>query len=156
MDLKTLMRLKAAAGGSAGPGKNLLNVLDYESMAGMTADALSNGVIDLESVYADNSSLIRWKTQHPAGTYTISDQITGAGVKNTRLLCDKAFEGGRWNDFYKGYWCNLSSGKLTFTVEESFVIGLVLVTNTAGEPGKVYDLQLETGSEATPYEPFRG
>lgn len=154
MDLKTLMRFKAVAG-TTGPSRNLLNVLDYDSMAGMTAGELSNGVIDVASVYADNSSFIRWKTQYAAGTYTISDKITGAGVKNTRLLCSKEFEGGRWNDFYNGYWCNLSNGKLTITVAESFTIGLVLITDTAGQAGKVYDLQFETGSEATPYEPYR-
>lgn len=155
MDLRKLLQLKAA-GGKSGPGKNLLNVLDYDSLAGMTADALSNGVIDLESVYSDNSSLIRWKKLYTAGTYTISDKITGAGVKNTRLLCTKQFEGGTWNNFYNAYWKNLSDGKLTFTTEEDFCIGLVLVTNTAGEPGKVYDLQLEAGDQATPYEPYRG
>ena len=155
MDLKKLMQLKAAAGGGK-PGKNLLNVLDYDSLAGMTEGDLSNGVIDVASVYADNSSMIRWKKQYAAGTYTISDKITGAGLKNTRLLCNKEFPGGTWNNFYKAYWKNLSDGKLTFTTEEDFCIGLVLVTQTAGEPGKVYDLQLETGDEATPYEPFRG
>lgn len=157
MNLKQLIWLKAASGRS-GPGKNLLDVTQYLSAKGIPPESFSNGVIDDPSIGEGNADFVIFSQVFPAGTYTMSAKISGPGLTNARFLCPVEFVGGTYVSYYGAYYADFADGKYTFTVNESFCVGLCLMTDNdhAGKPGKLYDIQLETGSEATPYVPYRG
>lgn len=136
-------------------GKNLLNTMDVNNL--FVFDTVSPGRIDTVNVGTGNSNYVRFNQVFHAGTYTISGKISGPGVKAIRLLCSSQIASSIWNQYYNAYFIDvLVGGKWTFTVNEDFTIGVVFVIadGHGTEPGSIYDLQLEYGSEATDFEPW--
>ena len=139
-------------------GKNLLDVTKTSKIvpgASGSTITIENGVISIDAVANSARSYVVFSQTFPAGTYSIQAQNSGA-VSMPRFLCSKEFSGASFNTYYGMYMKQLTANELTFTVSESCVIGLVL-SNTAGEsgnPGTLYDIQLETGETASTFEPF--
>ena len=156
MNLREIIRLKAASGQLA-HSKNLLDVMQYISARGIPPESFSNGVIDDPSVGEGNADFVIFSQIFPAGTYTISAKMEGAGITNARFLSPVQFEGGVYVSYYGAYYADFVNGKYTFTMTQEFCVGLCLVTDASHQsnPGKLYDIQLERGSEATPYVPYR-
>ena len=136
--------------------KNLLDVTNYSSLNGITSSALSNGVIDESFVGSGSSDFVKFAQEYLPGTYTLSCKCSGSGIAGARLLCDKAIDGFPYNSYYGSYYKDLQNDKITFTSENPFKIGIVLLTASGhiGETGKIYDIQFEVGNEATEYEVY--
>ena len=136
----------------AGGGKNLLNVENATPTG--TSFILSEGTVTLAAVGSGNGSKQWFNQIFPAGTYTISAKYSG-NVSGVRFLCDKELTSWTWNDYYNGYF-SPTNNLVTFTASESFSVGVVFLTLTGhvGESGTIYEIQLETGSTATSYEPY--
>ena len=136
--------------------KNKLDVSESNAdyIASMPNATIGNGTISTPQVQSGSSSYVMFKQTFFAGTYTLSGVPSGAGVSIMRLICDKEFEGGTYNNYYKAYWKDSTNNAVTFTVNEDFHIGVVLKTGTNYEAGSISNLQLELGEIATTYEPY--
>lgn len=136
-------------------GKNLFDITQYSyKYDSMTIDGATSSIID-SSVYADNSSRIKFSQVFGVGTYTMKGNISGEGCKGLRLLCSSQITGSVWNNSYSAYWKNFGSGnEITFTLGEPSTIGLVLITGVATEPSTISNLQLEVGSQSSSFTPY--
>ena len=138
--------------------KNLLDVTQglWYGFSGDPERTASNGSVYIGSVNGTNGTRINFLQTFPAGTYTISCDYSGEGTTGPRFMCTKYFSGGTWNYYYNGYWQNFTGRSHTFTVNEPFSVGLVFISKVGHyeEPGTFYNIQLETGSVATTYEPY--
>lgn len=138
--------------------KNLLDVTRYSRQDGGKGLTITNGTISFDEVNGGNSCIIWFEQMFSAGTYTLNAVVSGDGVSGFRLLCSSSSCGGTYNSYYKGYFINSSdnNSKITFTVTESFAIGICLLSNElhTKEPGMAYNIQLEQGSDATSYESY--
>lgn len=111
--------------------------------------------------------LVEFAKVYPAGVYTVSFKINDSSSPsyssyNSRriLLSAQAtvVRGGYligYNAFYEGYLYSISNDAITFTMENPFVLGFALAAET-GASAELYDIQLESGSTATPYTPYMG
>ena len=101
--------------------------------------------------------MIKFTQQFTPGTYTFSAKGEGEGFGGIRLLSSTEISGASWNDYYSAYWINLENNTLTFTLNERTTLGLVFRTRTdyAQDSARIFDIQLESGSTATSYEPYR-
>lgn len=136
-------------------GKNMLDTLQ-NNKAGQSSWTAANGSIGTTSVASGNATWV-WFTQvFPAGEYTISCTHSGDGTTGPRLLCSSEIDGGSYVSVYNGWYKNFTAGSCTFVSNAPFSIGLVFLTNADHkfEPGTFYNIQLEPGSTATPYEPY--
>ena len=156
--MKRLLRLAAILKGEA-PSKNLLNVLAHETPHGIPDSAFANGVIDDPSIGSGNADYVWFSQTFAPGKYVISAKTEGTGMNGVRLIVSEHVTGTSFVSYYNGYVASLTGGYFAFeaTGSDGFTIGLILMTNAghAGEPGKAYDIQLEAGTEPTPYEPYR-
>ena len=140
-------------------GKNLLDITKTSKLnPGATGSTItiSNGVISIDAVAGSARTYVIFSQTFPAGTYTIQAEHSGS-VANAKLLCSSEIEGSAYNTYYVAYTKSLGSSKtLTFTLTTASTIGLVLpnVTNESGNPGTLYNIQLEQNSSATTYEPY--
>lgn len=139
-------------------GKNLLNITKTEKInpgASTSNITISNGVISIDAVASSARSYVLFSQKFPAGTYTIQVKKSGA-VGNPRLLTTSEISNSSYNTYYTLYSRQMASDSLTFTLTQTSKIGLVLsnLTNESGNPGTIYDIQLENGSTATSYEPY--
>lgn len=139
--------------------KNLLDVTQYGRYDGGKGFVASDGIISFDEVNGGNSCIVWFTQTFPAGTYTLNAKISGDGTIGFRLLCSSSSCGGTYNSYYGGYFKNSSDGKhkISFTTTEPSTIGICLISNTLHEkePGMAYNIQLESGSTATAYEPFK-
>ena len=142
-------------------GKNLLNITSIYKAQGIYAagghSGITNGRIDENSIGSGSSDYLICSQLFPPGTYTFSCKYSGA-VSLVRILTSNPIQGGSYNSYYGGYYLNTDNGTVTFTCETDFGFGLALVpvTGQEGEPGLVYDIQLERSSTATEYEKYCG
>lgn len=117
----------------------------YEPYQGQTLPVnLGKNLWTFASSYTNSSSSVVWvlpdqTVSIPAGTYTFSCQSTATG--NTSRINCKYADGANNFTYFK------DSAVLTFT-EEVKKIALALSGNTT-----ISDIQLEKGSQATPYAP---
>ena len=141
--------------------KNLLDIKKYLIAQGIYATnghtGITNGRIDENSIGAGSSDYLICSQIFLPGTYTFSCKYSGA-VSLVRILTSNPIQGGSYNSYYGGYYLNTDNGVVTFTCETEFGFGLALVpvTGQEGEPGLIYDIQLELNDHATSYEPFCG
>ena len=140
--------------------KNLLDIEQTDSIipgvSGSTI-TISNGVISIDAVAGSARSHVKFSQEFPAGTYTIQAKRTGA-LSLPKLLTNVEIDGSSYNSFYGMYAKQITStGSHTFTLSSPSKIGLVLpnATNESGNPGTLYNIQLEEGSSATPYMPYK-
>lgn len=136
--------------------KNLLDIQAYSSKANNVTVSL--GTLEASPVGSGNGSMIKFAQQFVPGTYTFSANGAGTGFGGIRLLFSTEVTGGTWNDYYNGYWINLpNTNTLTFTLNEKTSLGLVFLTKSGYEQDSatISDIQLESGSSATSYEPYR-
>lgn len=141
--------------------KNLFDALNATPTAPQQW-TIEDGIWNTSYVGAGNGTRLWNNRIYAAGTYTISAKFDGSGTSGLRFICNSSTCGGTWNNVYQGYWINMintaNSAKLTFSATEPFKVGLVFlsVSNHTGEEGRAYDIQMELGSTATVYEPYRG
>ena len=155
MRLRELMLLRSISGGGSSC-KNLLDAFDYASLENIAYYGVGSGELN-DIIVNDGNSAFAWYAQSfNAGTYTLSCNISGEGISGARLLCSKSFDGGTYNDSYGGYYADLINNKITFTVNDSFSIGLCILTGTVGQQGKIYDIMFEKGSIAHAYIAYEG
>ena len=139
-------------------GKNLLDITRTEKInpgASTSNITISNGIISIDAVAGSARSYVMFEQNFPAGTYTIQAQNSGA-VAGPKLLATSEFDGSSYNNYYAAYTRQISANVLTFTLPQTSKLGIVLpnVTNESGNPGTIYDIQLENGSTATVYKPY--
>ena len=141
-------------------GKNLLDITRTSKInPGVSTSTITiqDGTIAIDAVSGSARSYVMFEQIFPAGTYTIQAQNSGA-VGTGVLLSTTEFNGSSYNSYYNAYRKAISSSDntLTFTLTSASQIGLVLpnLTNESGNPGTLYDIQLEEGSIATAYEPY--
>lgn len=141
-------------------GKNLLDITRTSKInPGVSASTITiqDGTIAIDAVSGSARSHVMFEQIFPAGTYTIQAQNSGAVGKGV-LLSTTEFDGSSYNSYYDAYRKAISSSDntLTFTLTAPSQIGLVLpnITNESGNPGTLYNIQLESGSTATAYEPY--
>ena len=139
-------------------GKNLLDITRTEKInPGVSTSniTISNGVISIDAVASSARSYVLFSQEFPAGTYTIQVKKSGA-LGSPRLLTTSEISNSSYNTYYTLYSRQMTSDSLTFTLAQTSKIGLVLsnLTNESGNPGTFYDIQLESGSTATSYEPY--
>lgn len=141
--------------------KNLLDITKYLIAQGIYATnghtGITNGKIDENTIGSGSSDYLICSQIFLPGTYTFSCKYSGA-VSLVRILTSNPIQGGSYNSYYGGYYLNTNNGTVTFTCETEFGFGLALVpvTGQEGEPGLIYDIQLELNDHATSYEPFCG
>lgn len=155
--MNKLLWLAAVKGGSS-PSKNLLNVLEHDTPHGIPAESFSNGVIDDPSIGGGNADYVWFTQTFPSGQYVFSVKTEGTGTNGVRLILSQQVSGSNFVSYYNGYVLTLTDGHVAFqTNEDDCLIGMILMTNPghAKEPGKVYDIQLEVGTEPTPYVPYK-
>ena len=138
-------------------GKNMLDITKTSKLnPGATGSniTIANGVISIDAVATSSRTYVVFSQMFPAGTYTIKALNSGA-VKIPALLSSTETSGSTYNTYYSMYVKSLTNeNTLTFTLTEPSTLGLVLPNNTVGEPGTLYNIQLESGSSATTYEPY--
>lgn len=139
-------------------GKNLLNIEDTAKVVpGVSGSTITieNGVISIDAIAASSRTYVVFNQKLPAGTYTIQAKETGA-VSLARLLTSVEISGSSFNSFYLMYVRGIGENGLTFTLPSESYIGLNLnnAIGESGNPGSVYDIQIEKGETATAYEPF--
>lgn len=140
-------------------GKNLLDITQYTSK--YSNIAINDNALECSDVNEGNAANIRFAQAFSPGTYTLSVKGEGEGYGGIRLLCDSEITNSTWNVYYNAYWIDITdwsqaSGSLTFTLNQSSTLGIVFLTKygNSGKPAKIYDIQLESGSTATTYEPY--
>jgi len=110
------------------------------------------GVISIDAVATSARSHVIFSQVFPAGTYVIQAQNDGA-VSRARLLLDIESDGFTYNTYYAMYVKTLgANNNLVFTLSAPSRIGLVLQNGTTGSPGRLYDIQLESGSNPSTFE----
>ena len=141
-------------------GKNLLDITQTDAVKpGATGSTITieNGVISIDAIAASSRTYVVFSQTFPAGTYTIQGKVSGS-CNALRLLASVEFEGSSYNNYYGMYLKAINStyGSMTFTLPSAAKIGVNLnnATGESGEPGSAYDIQLESGSSATTYEPY--
>ena len=140
-------------------GKNLLDITKTSKLnPGATGSTITiaDGVISIDAVASSARTYVIFSQIFPAGTYTIKALNSGA-VRIPSLLSSSEINSSTYNSYYLMYAKAFDNDNtLTFTLTESSTIGLVLPNNTgaSGEPGTLYNIQLEYGSSATTYEPY--
>lgn len=121
-------------------GKNLFNILDFESN--------NKGIIENETILFNQSlGIVRYYLNLNPGTYSISIKrsgYSGIGIRINEVLVIN--NGGSAN--YTGNF-DVSDG-------DSVVLDFSEGQNPNGEDRMVYDIMLNSGSTAIPYEPYTG
>lgn len=109
--------------------------------------------ITFTNVRTDFTTRKIFDKMYEPGTYTITLKATGSIVA-ARLYSPIYFDGSTYNSYYQGYYRNISFIEpTTVAFEDSFNIGLIAQAVTEGS-GTLYDIMLNTGSTALPYEPY--
>ena len=137
------------------------NILDIEQTSKINAGAsgstitIQNGVISIDAVASSARSFVMFSQVFPAGTYTIRAAYSGS-VTKPRLLTTIEIANSSYNSYYSAYSKQLASEYMSFIANEPFSIGLVLSNsqNESGNPGSLYDIQLEHGDVVHNYEPY--
>ena len=134
-------------------GKNILDISKLEVGAYSTGLTQSSNTFSFKRTGTKNTSSIFTKIKLEAGTYTISGNLTQSDGKNGGY--------GVYDLEKQEYLVNRSSsgiGTSTFTVPESKIYSLGFFCNYSSEEGTQVtysNIQLEYGSSATTYEPYR-
>ena len=121
-------------------GKNLFDILDFESN--------NNGIIENGTIlFKQSLGTVTYYLNLNPGTYSISVKRSGYSGINIKINEVAVINnGGR-----KNYTCNfdVSDG-------DSVVLELSEGQNPNGEDRMIYDVMLNEGSTALPYEPYTG
>ena len=134
-------------------GKNILDISKLEAGAYSTGLTQSSNTFSFKRTGTKNTSSIFTKIKLEAGTYTISGNLTQSDGKNGGY--------GVYDLEKQEYLVNRSSsgiGTSTFTVPESKIYSLGFFCNynsVEGTQVTYSNIQLEYGSSATTYEPYR-
>ena len=134
-------------------GKNILDISKLEVGAYSTGLTQSSNTFSFKRTGTKNTSSIFTKIKLEAGTYTISGNLTQSDGKNGGY--------GVYDLEKQEYLVNRSSsgiGTSTFTVPESKIYSLGFFCNynsVEGTQVTYSNIQLEYGSSATTYEPYR-
>ena len=134
-------------------GKNILDISKLEVGAYSTGLTQSSNTFSFKRTGTKNTSSIFTKIKLEAGTYTISGNLTQSDGRNGGY--------GVYDLEKKEYLVNRSSsgiGTSTFKVTESKIYSLGFFCNYNSEEGTQVtysNIQLEYGSSATTYEPYR-
>ena len=134
-------------------GKNILHISKLEAGAYSTGLTQSSNTFSFKRTGTKNTSSIFTKIKLEAGTYTISGNLTQSDGKNGGY--------GVYDLEKQEYLVNRSSsgiGTSTFTVPESKIYSLGFFCNynsVEGTQVTYSNIQLEYGSSATTYEPYR-
>ena len=134
-------------------GKNILDISKLEAGAYSTGLTQSSNTFSFKRTGTKNTSAIFTKIKLEAGTYTISGNLTQNDGKNGGY--------GVYDLEKQEYLVNRSSsgiGTSTFTVPESKIYSLGFFCNynsVEGTQVTYSNIQLEYGSSATTYEPYR-
>lgn len=143
-------------------GKNKIDITQTEAIIPGVSTSniiISNGVISIDAIATSARSHVKFSQTFPAGDYTIQLKKSGS-VSVPLLLSTSEFFNSSYNSFYDAYRRSFNSSDgiytLSFTLNEPSKLGIVLTnaSNEAGNPGSLYDIQLELGSTATAYEPY--
>ena len=134
-------------------GKNILDISKLEAGAYSTGLTQSSNTFSFKRTGTKNTSSIFTKIKLEAGTYTISGNLTQSDGLNGGY--------GVYDLEKQEYLVNRSSsgiGTSTFTVPESKIYSLGFFCNynsVEGTQVTYSNIQLEYGSSATTYEPYR-
>ena len=134
-------------------GKNILDISKLEAGAYSTGLTQSSNTFSFKRTGTKNTSSIFTKIKLESGTYTISGNLTQSDGKNGGY--------GVYDLEKQEYLVNRSSsgiGTSTFTVPESKIYSLGFFCNynsVEGTQVTYSNIQLEYGSSATTYEPYR-
>lgn len=141
-------------------GKNLLDITKTSKINFGATDStitIANNTIAIDAVASSARSYVLFSQIFPPGTYTISAQYSGS-VGCPKLLSTTEFNDSSYNTYYTAYTRSLNpqTNSWTFTLLAASQLGIVLpnLSNEAGNPGTVYNVQIESGSSATTYEPY--
>lgn len=144
-------------GASGGVGNKTANLLDVNGSYSYKHSSVSaaNNELYINPVGAGAVSRIYYSTEYVAGTYTISANKSG-NIGEIRLFSPIDFEGSTYNAYYGGYFKAIPSNGLTVTFSTPFTIGIIAgrLEEDVSSDGSVYNLTLNIGSTAKPYEPW--
>ena len=119
-------------------GKNLFNPSSYDGLQANTDGTYKT------TKYFTNANVVTLNLQ-PSTDYTLSIRQNGE-LDGTGISCA-----------FNGEWKNTTSGYRTFTTDSTGVYTLQIGSNTYANIGNYNCVfQLESGSQATPYEPYVG
>lgn len=152
-------------------GKNLFPLVSYSETAyekfrnyDNPVIVPENGTITLIGVGSGNTILFR-NHSFPSGTYTMHLSTSAASPRvvlrcydsNGNILTGNeiSIPDTTWNNYYQGFWYGIESQSFTVPPQvDHFCIGVGVADDTFGVAYTLSEIQLESGSTGTAYEPY--
>lgn len=121
-------------------GKNLFDILDFESN--------NNGIIENGTIlFKQSLGTVTYYLNLNPGTYSISVKRSGYSEISIKINEVAVINNGGSNNY---------TGDFDVSDEDSVVLELSEGQNPNGEDRMIYDIMLNSGSAALPYEPYTG